>query len=80
MTAPTTPTTTTSTLVQKVKALLVEVDAAVQNYYAHLSTQAINWLNISQHDLTKWEAAASTLGVATATGLLKKIQAWLAKP
>ena len=76
----TTPTASTSSLVQKVKALLIEADAAVQTYYAHLSTQAVAWLSIGTHDLTKWQAAATTVGTATVTGLLKKIQAWLAKP
>ena len=72
----TTPSSVT-TIVQKVKALLLEADASATKYYAHLSSQGIAWTQIAQHDLNKWEAAATTLGTATLVGLAKRLQTWL---
>ena len=63
----------------KLRTLLADVDRAVSKYYTHLSSQAIAWMVIGTHDVTKWESAISVLGTAGVVGTFKKLQAWLAK-
>ena len=67
----------TAPSVSEVKLLAQKAAALLSANALHLCGQAIAWITIATHDVSKWETASAVLGTLSGTAVIKKIGTWL---
>ncbi len=63
-----------------VQSLVQSLASKLQRNFVHLVGQAITWLVVLQHDLTKIEAAVAPVATLVGTAAVKAVAAKVAKP